>query len=283
MFQNSATTVLPLSVLLLAGCAGSGVGLDANGQPISGQPQPLVPDLQSIQEQVFTPICTTCHAGAAAPLGFRLDASSSFAMLVSTTSVEVPSLLRVSPGHPDDSYLIQKLEGHAAVGAQMPLNGPYLSQAKIDVIRQWITEGAQPVALASGASPATRIQAIAPLENETLAAPPRELLVAANDELDVSLLGAGTVTLMRSGGDGSFDDGNDIIVQNPEIAVRSLTPTVLAIRLRDNEWVADTYQLRIAGRGPVVMTDRAGQAIDGAGTGAPGSNFVLTFTVESAP
>jgi hypothetical protein len=268
---------------LLAGCAGSGEGLDANGQPVTGGPQPLLPELQSIQSQVFTPICTACHAGAAAPLGFRLDAASSFAMLVNTPSVEVPALKRVSPGHPDDSYLIQKLEGHAAVGGQMPLGGPYLTQAKIDVIRQWITNGAQPVALAANASQATRLQAIAPLEDEQLAQPPREILVAADGELDVSLLTAGTVTLRRSGGDGTFGDGNDITVENPEITTRSLNPTVLAIRLPDNAWVADRYQLEIAGRGPVVMTDRAGVAIDGAGTGTPGSNFVLTFTVESAP
>ncbi len=59
--------------------------------------------------------------GAAAPLGFRLDAASAYAMLVNALSVEVPTLLRVSPGNPDSSYLIQKLEGHAAVGGQMPL------------------------------------------------------------------------------------------------------------------------------------------------------------------
>ena len=133
---------------LLAACAGNGEGLDANGRPISSAPQPLLPELQSIQDQVFTPICTTCHAGAAAPLGFRLDANSSYAMLVGQPSVEVPSLMRVAPGQPDSSYIIQKLEGHAAVGGQMPLGGPYLPQSTIDVIRQWILDGAQPSAAA---------------------------------------------------------------------------------------------------------------------------------------
>jgi hypothetical protein len=270
-------------LLLLAGCAGSGSGLDENGNPISGDPQPLTPDLQSIQAQIFTPICTTCHAGAAAPLGFRLDAGSSYAMLVNSPSVEVPSLMRVSPGHPDDSYIIQKLEGHAAVGGQMPLGGPPLPQAKIDVIRQWITDGAQPVAVASAASQATRLQAVTPLADEHLTVPPREIVVAADGELDVALLGAGTVALIRSGGDGQFDDGNDIAIENPSISVRSLAPTVLAIRVPGDAWVADRYRLQIAGRGPVAVTNRAGIAIDGAGTGQPGSDFVLTFTVESAP
>src|SRR5689334_13236743 len=136
-----------LMPLLLAACGGSGEGLDENGRPGDGNGgggsgSTLTPDLQSIQEHVFTPICSVCHAGAAAPLGFRLDAASAFAMLVNAPSVEVPSLRRVSPGNPDASYLIQKLEGHAAVGGQMPLGQAPLPQATINVIRQWISNGA---------------------------------------------------------------------------------------------------------------------------------------------
>ena len=50
----------------------------------------------------------------------------------------------VAAGNPDGSYLIQKLEGRASVGARMPLGGPYLDAATIGVIRQWISSGAQP-------------------------------------------------------------------------------------------------------------------------------------------
>ncbi|MGE5337462.1 MAG: hypothetical protein ACM3PU_06515 [Gemmatimonadota bacterium] len=131
---------------LLAGCGpGSGDGLDSNGRPIeSGGPatSPLTPDFQSIQQHVFTPICTVCHAGAGAPQGLRLDAANSYGLLVGVPSTEVPSILRVEAGNPDNSYLIQKLEGHATVGARMPFGGPYLDAATIAVIRQWITSGA---------------------------------------------------------------------------------------------------------------------------------------------
>ena len=89
----------------------------------------MTADLQSIQDNVFTPICTACHAGASAPLGLRLDAGNSYNNLVGIPSVEVPALQRVRPGDPDNSYIIQKLEGRAAVGGQMPLGGPPLSQA----------------------------------------------------------------------------------------------------------------------------------------------------------
>ena len=136
---------------MAGGCAGSGAGLDMNGQPLSSAPNSapgaLTPDFASIQQNVFTPICTRCHAGANAPEGLQLDAAHSYAMLVNVSSAEVGSLLRVDPGNPDASYLILKLQGsNGIVGQQMPLNGPYLSQATIEVIRQWITDGAAPAA-----------------------------------------------------------------------------------------------------------------------------------------
>lgn len=137
--------------VLVAGCGGgSGEGLDDSGRPISeggGDSGTLQPSFESIQLNVFTPMCTGCHAGAAAPAGLRLDEASSYALLVGVASAEVPSLQRVNPGHPDDSYLVRKLEGSAAVGARMPLGGPYLDDASIAVIREWIAAGAPAEAL----------------------------------------------------------------------------------------------------------------------------------------
>ena len=137
-----------LAATLLAACGGgSGEGLDNNGRPIdpggdgSG---PLSANFSSIQFHIFTPICSVCHAGGSAPQGLRLDASNSYGLLVGVSSNEVPSLKRVAPGNPDDSYIIQKIEGHAAVGARMPYGGPYLDAATIAVIRQWIADGALP-------------------------------------------------------------------------------------------------------------------------------------------
>jgi hypothetical protein len=45
-------------------------------------------------------------------------------MLVNVASAEVPALLRVNPGNPDASYIVQKLQGNNAVGARMPFGGP---------------------------------------------------------------------------------------------------------------------------------------------------------------
>ena len=140
-----------LAAVVAACGGGSGEGLDASGRPIGeggNVDGTLQPTLASIQQNVFTPVCTNCHAGGAAPEGLRLDVGSSAAALIGVPSNQA-SMLRVSPGDPDASYLVRKLEGSAAVGARMPLGGPYLDQATIDVIRAWILAGAP----AAGASP----------------------------------------------------------------------------------------------------------------------------------
>jgi hypothetical protein len=50
----------------------------------------------------------------------------------------------VIAGNPGGSYLVQKLEGAAdIVGLRMPRNGPpYLTDAQVAMIRQWIQNGA---------------------------------------------------------------------------------------------------------------------------------------------
>jgi hypothetical protein len=131
----------------LSGCgAGDGTGLDASGQPIVQGPTPSGPTLASIQASVFTPSCAVagCHGGAAAQRGLRLDPGYSAANLVNVSSPADNSLVRVVPGQPDASFLIQKLEGTQTLGDRMPQGGPYLSQSQINDIRLWIADGANP-------------------------------------------------------------------------------------------------------------------------------------------
>ena len=268
---------LAAAAIGLVGCAGNGDGLDENGRPIQGGPPPLTATFDSIQQNVFTPICTQCHIGAGAPLGLRLDEASSYAMLVNTPSAEVASLLRVKPGNPDASYLIQKLQGTAAVGSRMPLNNPPLPQATIDVIRQWITDGAQGPSATSGmASPAMR--GVSPAADDILAAAPQEVLVQATTELDTTRLSTDNISLIRSGLDGSFEEGNEVTMKPLRIEVRSMQPTVVALMLPKNQWVPDSYQLTIAGAGPAPVTDMTGRAING-GNGTTGDDFVMHFEI----
>lgn len=260
-------------VIFIGGCAGNGEGLDESGRPTGNSSTQLTPTLASIQDNVFTPICTQCHAGAAAPLGFRLDESSAYAMLVNAPSVEAPSLVRVQPGNPDSSYLIQKLEGTAAVGGQMPLGQPPLPPATIAVIRQWIANGALQQMTAPGVVP-MQIHAIVPAEQAALVPERGEVLLQAEGELNVASVSSATVTLMRSGGDGGFTEGNEVAVQPIRIEVRSLTPTVLAIRPADGSWVADRYRLTISGQGAARMMDHEGMQV---------GDFSVEFTVAGAP
>ncbi|MGB5346041.1 MAG: Ig-like domain-containing protein [Woeseia sp.] len=104
--------------------------------------------LDALQASVFTPTCAVsgCHTGpssALLPSGMDLSSGdASFANLVGISSTQQPALSRVAAGDPDNSYLVQKIEGTAASGARMPFGGAALDQAQIDDIRDWIANGA---------------------------------------------------------------------------------------------------------------------------------------------
>jgi len=108
--------------------------------PVNVTPVDYVADIQAI----FSSRCIECHAGASAPHGLRLSPENSYARLVNVASEEVPSLKRVKPRDPDNSYLIHKVAGTQAVGGRMPLNRTPLTEEQIALIRRWISEGANP-------------------------------------------------------------------------------------------------------------------------------------------
>jgi hypothetical protein len=194
------TGTLCATLFILAACAGNGDGLDANGRPLvpGGVVPPLSADFNSIQANIFTPICSVCHAGGSAPEGLRLDAANSFNLLVGVPSTEEPALQRVQPGDPDSSYIIQKLEGHAAVGAQMPLGGPYLTTDTIAFIRQWITNGALPSA--TGAAPAAAplaITSIVPDSVEPVSESPPQIMIAFSHDLDITQINSQSLHIER--------------------------------------------------------------------------------------
>jgi len=148
--MNRATLVALIfgcGLFLLFGCAGNGRGLDENGNPIGstdgGLPVAFEPTFSNIQQNVLSSICVECHVGAQAPEGLRLDTQNAYDNLVGVRSAEQNNLFRVSPGNPDDSYIIRKLEGGPNItGGQMPLNRPALPQPTINAIRIWISRGA---------------------------------------------------------------------------------------------------------------------------------------------
>jgi hypothetical protein len=293
MNSHSSTALsrsgMVLSIALLAACAGNGDGLDANGQPLvpgGSAPPPLSADFESIQENIFTPICSVCHAGASAPEGLRLDAADSYNLLVGVPSTEVPSLDRVKPGDPTDSYIIQKLQGHAAVGAQMPdgcpTTQPCLSATTIGFIQQWITNGAPPAA----ASTATAVQSaplavtsIVPDNMEAVNAPPPQVMVAFNHELDVSQLSTLSAHFEKL----ASAAAPTVIMQVPaQISVASANLRALMI------WPAAPlsaghYRLVTDATSAAQISDIAGQQV---ALGVPderGETVISTFDVEALP
>ncbi len=259
-----------MALALLGGCAGNGEGLNSQGEPIGsgGSSAPLTADFDSIQDNVFTPICTRCHSGAAAPEGLELDATHSYALLVGVPSAEVPGLERVKPGDPDSSYLIQKLEGAAGiVGVRMPFGGPYLPQSTIDVIRQWISDGAQPSSAAAAGSARMALSALAPRDGAVLERAPAALVIAFSREPDFSLVNASTIWLERLAPE-------DAVPVRAQLAPASGNPATILLRPQ-TPLAAGAYRLSVRGTGPAAIADLGGTPL--------GADSAVRFSIGGEP
>lgn len=124
--------------LLLYGCAGDG-------------PPPVAPTgaFDVLQQEIFNQRCLSagCHNATAQAGGLNLTAGASYDDLVDvppTNEVALADdLLRVTPFDPDTSFLLIKLTGPAAgEGGRMPLSQSPLSPSQIEMVRDWIVDGA---------------------------------------------------------------------------------------------------------------------------------------------
>jgi len=264
-------------VACAVGCAGNGQGLDQNGQPIGsgGNPGgPVTADFQSIQANVFTPICSVCHIGAGAPVGLQLDAAHSYNLLVGVPSVEEPSLLRVKPSDPTNSYMLHKIEGAPGiVGGQMPLGETPLPQATIAAISQWITNGAPNAPSAAASS--FEVQGTVPLDHEMVSAPPSRIVVTFTQEVDASLVNESTITVERmanprldAGSPMASGSARSVAVTR---ALAGLNNSVLLIT-PNAPLAAGTYRVTVRGSG--------GGAIANLNATTLGSDQSFEFTVE---
>ena len=106
---------------------------------------PLGPNLPSLQANIFDLNCALsgCHAGSSPTQGLNLEAGQTFTNIVNVSSNQMPGLLRVRPGDPDQSYLYLKVTADPSiVGSGMPLGRPQLSEDQLEAIRLWISNGA---------------------------------------------------------------------------------------------------------------------------------------------
>ena len=286
-----ARFIVLLSAVVLSACGGgSGSGVTSPPPPPPPPPPPASfgPNFSEIQANVFTPTCATpgCHVGAAAPRGLVLDDANSFGLLVNVASDEDPAFLRVAPGDPDNSYLIQKLEGTASFGARMPLNGAPLAQVDIDTIRQWITDGA--IDDRTPSSSPIRVTSLSPLPDSDLTASPASVIAMFDRELDASTVNAITYTLQASGGDDTFGDGNEIAITASSITTPNTTPMSATFDLTGVVLADDTYRVTLFGSGASVILDIDANALDGefsgtfpSGDGTAGGDFVADFSVST--
>ena len=141
--MNRATDVLALaSCVLLAGCFSEHVTVPIDG-PVS-----FAQDV----ERFLASSCGTngCHGRVQAnppAKPMRLDAGQSYGAIVEVASAQLPSMPRITPAQPDQSYLIHKIQGThqqaGGSGTSMPQGRAAVPQATIAMMRRWITEGAQ--------------------------------------------------------------------------------------------------------------------------------------------
>ncbi|MFL6604179.1 MAG: Ig-like domain-containing protein [Steroidobacteraceae bacterium] len=269
--------IVALLAAAVTGCAGNGNGLDANGKPItpgSGGSTPLTADFQSIQDNVFTPICTKCHIGAGAPQGLQLDADHSYALLVSVPSSEQSAVLRVAPGDPNNSYIIRKLQGTAGIsGGQMPLGGPYLPQSTIDVIKQWITNGAPKAAAAMSLEASVKavqhfdVAATSPDDGSIVSMVLPQIVVAFNGDVDSTLLNQTTVTLARLDAPQSMQEPMDVPLPIAT-TVPAGNPAAILVTPR-TPLTNGTYRVTLQG------------SVANMGAQALGTDYSFTFTVDA--
>lgn len=137
--------ILALSVLLAVPACSSGSKTPAPAP--TPTPAPATISFSKDVQPIFNNHCVTCHQGQGPEQSnLTLEPRLSYNNLVSMASTGNPAVMRVKAGAAGDSYLIAKVTGTqvaaGGMGAQMPYNAAPLSQAQIDLISQWIKQGA---------------------------------------------------------------------------------------------------------------------------------------------
>jgi hypothetical protein len=129
-------------LLLLVGCGKLKELPTAPGGP--GEPIDPTATFTRVQNEIFTPTCGAlgCHDPLGRQQGLILTAGRGYGDVVNVPSTEVSSLKLVAPSDADNSYLYRKITGAGITGDRMPQGGPYLTDAQIKLVRDWIRRGA---------------------------------------------------------------------------------------------------------------------------------------------
>ena len=142
--------VLCLTVLIAATVAVA--ACDEKLSSIAGPTPNLEPTFASLQHEIFENpdiagrvACIGCHTstGRNPAGGLNLNHDAAYDSLVNIAARK-PGAIRVIPGDPENSYIVQKVEGRSGiVGLRMPFSGPpFLSDGQILILKRWIELGA---------------------------------------------------------------------------------------------------------------------------------------------
>jgi hypothetical protein len=84
-----------------------------------------------------------CHASNLPGLtNYRMGTYAQ--LFVAGSEARQEGMCEVKPGDPDNSYLIWKVEGHSGIqGVRMPKDRPAMSAQDLQLLRQWVLEGAR--------------------------------------------------------------------------------------------------------------------------------------------
>ena len=151
--QGLGLTLLGFMLLAAGGCGDKDKGGDIDagtdsGAVVEDYDSGILPDgaWATLHEAVFVPNgCdnTFCH-GAAGMLNLTVERGYDELVDVPAKGEECgkkTTKLRVKPGDPDASLLLEKL-GAPSCGERMPVGLPKLSSADVELVRKWIEDGA---------------------------------------------------------------------------------------------------------------------------------------------
>jgi len=129
-------TIAMVAALVIAGCSDSGSNPASSDQsvPPTSTTQTGSVSFQSHIKPIFERYgCASCHGGSG---GLFVQ---SVAQLLQG-GVNGPAVVS---GRADASTIIKKLSLNPPVGDRMPQGGPYLPDSTIQVIKDWINQGAK--------------------------------------------------------------------------------------------------------------------------------------------
>lgn len=140
-FRTILFTVVCSFALLMAACGDSSTGTNGGGDDNgNGEDPPPEPTFENVQN-IFNSSCggSGCHIGERTS-GVQLD---SYDNVMGSEGDQYGELV-VQEGDANGSPLVDKIESsNPQFGDRMPLGGPYLSSDDINLIKDWIDEGAE--------------------------------------------------------------------------------------------------------------------------------------------